>query len=95
MNHKPHHLTTLCHTERSLAESKTKRQGESKDPEPVESVTDDARSFRVAVRFIDDRGSCESPSPFGFAEGRLQRRISDEGEDMLGPGAPIKPAIKQ
>jgi hypothetical protein len=87
MNHKSYQPTTLCHPERSLAN----HQRKSRDPAPVESATGDASNFRVAVRFIDDQGTCGSPVPFGFGLGRLQCRVSKRAEGVSGPDATIKP----
>ena len=44
-----------CHPERSLAESAANRQTQSKDPVPADSGTGNARSFRIAIRFFDER----------------------------------------
>ncbi len=59
---RPHSCTalTLCHPERSLAESEATRQTESKDPVPAIATNGNARNSRVVVRFIDDsEDGCE------------------------------------
>ena len=46
-----------CHPERSMAESEANRHTQSKDPVLACSGIGHIRSFRVAVRFFDERGA--------------------------------------
>ena len=45
----------LCHPEWSLAASEASSRTQSKDPITTESITGNAKSFRIVVRFFDDQ----------------------------------------
>ena len=71
MNHRPYYRerglapvipASLCHPERSLARSEASRQTESKDLVCSADASAEA-SFRVVVRFFDDRETEFVPSP--------------------------------
>jgi hypothetical protein len=46
-------VPTLCHPERSLAESEATRQTQSKDPYRTEAADGSERNFRIVIRFFD------------------------------------------
>jgi hypothetical protein len=79
-------LARVGHPEQSLAASAVNRLTESKDPAPADRGASAARSFRIVVRFFDEREfelrpvssreTADCDSPMGQCRGCASERTS-------------------
>jgi len=82
----PHPAPTICHPERSLADSEATRRTASKDPYNLHAVRGDARNFRTVVRFFDDHDTELIPT-FSQADAPLNCHFQTRSGERMQPTA--------